>query len=252
MNTSRSGRRSRRRAVSLLFVFLMLSGCGGDDDGGPQDDQTGATLQGTVTAFDAGQGARVSPAAASLASLAVPGVTVAIGSKSRVTDALGSFSFTDIPLGDRPVTLSKDGAMGTYLLADIESGEAFLLDEIQYSGGQVATKHTGTWVGTGGSSDPGSAGQIALTMVLEANGNSLTGTASVEPPDNTVWSIIGTETGSAVSGTMSVTSSDSECAAGVEFEGTFSGSTLSGTFVEVNPPAGCGTPESGTFEVEKQ
>jgi hypothetical protein len=62
----------------------------------------------------------------------------------------------------------------------------------------------------------------------------------------------GTETGKKVDGAMTLVSSNSTCAAGATFTGTFVADTLSGTFVEVNPPAGCGSPESGTFRVVKQ
>jgi hypothetical protein len=207
-----------------------------------------------VTVFDAGQATRLSPV---LASFAVSGVTVAIGSKTAETDATGSFSLLNIPTGDQVVTFSKDDAIGTYFLADVEPGETFLLDEIQYSGGNVATKHTGTWVGTGGSTDPGSQGQIALTMIIAQNGNAISGTASVEPPDNSVWNIVdATETGHSVSGRMEVVSSDSDCASGGTFEGTFVANTLEGTFDEVHPDDGsldhCGPNEHGTFRVEKQ
>jgi hypothetical protein len=51
---------------------------------------------------------------------------------------------------------------------------------------------------------------------------------------------------------MTVVSTGSLCASGVTFAGTFAADTLSGTFVEVNPPAGCGPPENGIFRVVKQ
>jgi hypothetical protein len=116
----------------------------------------------------------------------------------------------------------------------------------------VSTAHTGTWVGTGGSDDPGSQGQIALTIVLQANGNVLSGTASIGAPDNTTWSLSGIEDGTGVTGSMSVVSTESECAAGGDFTGAFDADTLSATFIEVDPPAGCGPPETGSFRVVKQ
>ncbi len=89
-------------------------------------------------------------------------------------------------------------------------------------------------------------------MILEQNGNSLTGTASVGSPDDSAWHISGTETGHSVDGSLMLVSSNSPCATGVTFEGTFVADTLSGTFIEVDPPAGCGTPEPGIFRVVKQ
>ena len=62
----------------------------------------------------------------------------------------------------------------------------------------------------------------------------------------------GTETGKTVDGEMTLVSSNSTCAAGATFTGTFVADTLNGTFVEVKPPAGCGSPESGTFRVVKE
>jgi hypothetical protein len=123
---------------------------------------------------------------------------------------------------------------------------------IRVAPGQVKTKHTGTWVGTAGSSDPSSAGQIAFTMVIEANGNAITGIGQLAPPDSSTWEIDGKETGTTVDGDLKLLFSYSECATGGEFVGTFQADTLSGTFIEVDPPQDCGLPESGTFRVVKQ
>ncbi len=248
--------RKRDSALVILCSLLLLYGCG-DDGTGTDEEQTGATLQGTVTVFDATSSAVLF---AGMGSAQVPGVRVSIGTKETETDANGDFVIRDIPLGDRVVSFSQEDAVGfsqstaagTYFLTGIVAGATFTLDQVQVNGALVSTAHTGTWVGTGGSTDPGSQGQIALTMILEENGNSLTGTASVGSPDNSVWSVSGKETGTAVDGELTVVSSNSSCASGVSFEGTFSADTLSGTFVEVNPPAGCGSPESGTFRVVKQ
>jgi hypothetical protein len=239
--------RSRCGVLLLVFCLSLSAGCG-DDDPGPDDSQTGASLQGTVVAFDAGQAAVVP---ALLAAVGTPGVRVAIGSKSTETDAAGNFSLDDIAVGDQTVAFSRDDATGAYLMRDIEPGETFFLDQIQYSGGQIVTKHTGTWVGTADSTDPESVGLIALEMVLNASGNSLTGSATAEP-ETSIYTVNGTETGFSVDGSFTVVSSDSQCTADVSFEGTFVADTLSGTFVEVDPPADCGPPETGTFRVVKQ
>lgn len=236
--------RIRCRALTFPLALLVVFGCG--DDNGPDDEQTGTTLQGTVTAFQA------QIVAGGFALAATEGVLVSIGSKSTETDANGGFTLRDFGVGTQNVLFSRDGGSGTYVLSEIERGDIFLLDQIQYSGGQITTQHTGTWVGTGGSTEPGSQGQVALTMIISQNGNALTGTASIGEPDNTSWNISGTETGHAVDGVLTVTSTNSQCAAAADIEGTFVADTLSGTFIEVDPPAGCGTPEPGIFRVVKQ
>jgi hypothetical protein len=229
--------------------LLIFHGCDDNGTGPDEEDPTGATLQGTVTVFDASVSA-VGPGRHR--PLLTPGVLVSIGTLETESDTSGAFVLHDIPLGDQVVSFSKEGAVGNYTLSGIVRGATFNLDQIQYRSGEVSTAHTGTWVGTGGSTGPGGQGQIALTMILAANGNSLTGTASIGSPDNTIWSISGTENGTSVDGELTVVSTNSACAAGADFTGVFSDDTLSGTFVEVNPPAGCGPPESGTFRVVKQ
>lgn len=241
----------------LLLVGLMASGCG--DGSTDVEEGSGATLRGTVVLFQP-LNASV-PAAGSVGSVRAPtpplpastdGVEVRVGGNATTTDAGGGFTLRDLPLGDQAVRFTKDGSTGTYSLEGIEANESFVLDGIVVSGAEVATEHTGTWVGTGGSTDPGSQGQIALTMVIQASGNAITGTAFVPPPDSTTWSFSGTEDGTGVEVTFSVLATKSECAAGGELLGVFSADTLSGTFVEVNPPAGCGSPENGIFRVVKQ
>jgi hypothetical protein len=244
---SQNTHRNRYRTLGFLLTLLVCIGCG--DDNGPEDEQTGTTLQGTVTAFQA----QVVAGGFELA--ATEGVTVAIGSKSTETDANGGFTLRDFGVGTQNVLFSRDGGSGTYVLSEIERGESFLLDQIQFSGGQITTQHTGTWVGTGGSTDSTSQGQVALTMIISQNGNALTGTASIGEPDNSSWNISGTETGHSVDGHLTVTSTNSQCASDGDFEGTFVADTLSGTFIEVDPPTepeDCGPAEPGIFRVVKQ
>ena len=245
---STSNRDRSRYGVLLLAFCLSLSAACGDDDSGPDEGQTGASLQGTVVAFDAGQ-ATVLPAF--LAAVGTPGVTVAIGSKSAETDADGNFNLDHIAVGDQTVAFSLGDATGAYLMRDIEPGETFFLDQIQYSGGLVSTKHTGTWVGTADSHDPDSQALITVEMVLNASGNTLTGSATAEPEAN-VYTVDGTETGFAVDGSLDLVSSASQCSVDMDFWGTFVADTLSGTFLEVDPPSDCGPAETGTFRVVKQ
>lgn len=241
------GNGSRCSVLAVLLTTTIWFACG-DDDTGPEEG-TGATLSGTVSSFDA----RVAGGGFTLAS--TEGVRVSIGSLSTETDAAGEFILRDIPLGDLQVEFSRDQLLGTYSLFDVDRGESFRLSGIQYDAGNLSSQHTGTWVGEGGSTDSTSVGLVALTMIIAQNGNSINGTASIGAPDNTSWNIIGTETGFSVSGEMTVTSTNSECASPGEFEGTFDADTLEGTFVEVHSDslnALCGPPEPGVFRVVKQ
>jgi hypothetical protein len=244
--------------IGLTLASTMLwVGCG--DDGTGPGERTGATLRGQIVQFGAQDNAdeasfQVLEAGPGLkrAFAPVSGVTVTVGDKSDVTDEDGNFSVTDIPLEDPTAVFSGSGIQAPYTVTGLEENATVQLNGVQVVNGSVTTEHTGIWVGTAGSSDPGSAGQIAFTLIISANGNALTGTGSVVPPDASVWTMSGFETGTTVDGTMTLVSSNSSCATGGNFTGTFSADTLSGTFIEVNPPAGCGSPESGTFRVVKQ
>jgi len=217
--------------------------CG--DDSSPEDEQTGTVLQGTVTSF------QPQVVGGGFGLFSTEGVTVRIGSLSTETDASGDFTLRNFGLGTQNVLFSRDESMGTYVLSYVDRGDAIFLNEVQFSGGNISTQHTGTWVGTGGPAE------VALTMVIAHNGNALSGTASIAGPDATVWTIDGKETGLAAEGTMDVVSTNSECASGVEFDGTFSADTLKGTYLEVytaDYPTGteCDEPETGVFTVVKQ
>lgn len=243
MNAKKTSQ-THNRAPALLLVLLLCVGCG--DDNGPEDEQTGTVLQGTVTSFQA----QLVGGGFGLA--ANEGVTVAIGSKSTETDANGDFTLRDFAIGTQNLLFARDGGGGTLVLTDVGRGDEYDF-QFSISGGDVSTQHTGTWVGTGGSTDSTSQGQVALTMIIAQNGNALTGTASIDAGvDTTSWNISGTETGHTATGLLTVTTTNSECAASGDFEGTFAGDTLSGTFIEVDPPAGCGEPEPGIFNVVKQ
>jgi hypothetical protein len=219
-------------------IGCWLSACG-DGGTGADEEKTEAFLQGQVVLLGG--------------SAQTKDIKITIGSKSTRTKGDGTFSINHIPVGESQVTFAGSGIIGPYNLTGIEQGTVVTLEDTQVTQGQVKTKHTGTWVGTAGSSEPGSQGQIAFTMVIEANGNAITGIGQLAPPDSSTWEIEGKETGTTVDGEMKLLFSYSECATGGEFTGTFAGDTLSGTFVEVDPPQGCGlTPETGTFKVVKQ
>jgi hypothetical protein len=214
-----------------------VSACG-DGGTGTEEEKTNAALMGQVVLLGN--------------SNQTGNVKISIGNKSTRTKGDGTFSINHIPVGENMVTFSGSGITGPYNLTGIEEGTMVTLEETQVAPGQVKTKHTGTWVGEAGSTDPGSQGQFTFTMIIEANGNAITGTGQLAPPDSSTWEIDGKETGTTVDGEMRLLFSYSDCATGGEFTGTFVGDTLSGTFIEVNPPEGCGTPESGTFKVVKQ
>jgi len=244
-------RNRRRMAPALLLAALACLACG-DDDNGPDDQQTGTVLQGTVVEFQA----QVVPGGFALA--ANEGVNVSIGSRSTQTDANGDFTLRDFAVGNQSVDFSRDGGGGTLVLTQVEPGDEYdFLFSI--NGGTVSTQHTGTWVGEGGSTDPSSQGLVTITMIIAQNGNALSGTASIPPPDNTSWNISGKETGFAVEGTFTVTTTNSFCASDGEFTGTFTADTLVATFDEVRGPGWtaqqeeeCGDPESGGFTLIKQ
>lgn len=232
-----------------MLALLTGVGCGDDNGTEPGEALTGADLEGQVVEFEVGQ-ASIQPDL--LSSLDEPGVAVAIGPRSTVTDANGRFLLEDIPIGDQVVSFSRDGVTRTYLLADIDEGETFELDSIELQFDGVSTAHTGTWVGTGGSTEVGSQGQIALTMIIEKNGNTITGSAIGGSPDNSTWSLEGTETGLSLEAEFQLVTSADQCATGGTLDGSFTADTLSGTFIESDPPAACGPPESGIFRLVKQ
>ena len=251
MNTHRILMRPRP-ASALLLAVLAVVACG-DDDNGPDDQQTGTVLQGTVVEFQA----HVVPGGFALA--ATEGVNVSIGSRSTQTDANGDFTLRDFAVGNQTVDFSRDGGGGALVMTQVEPGDEYdFLFSI--NGGTVSTQHTGTWVGQGGSTDSGSQGPVTITMIIAQNGNQLSGTASIPPPDNTSWNIGGTENGHVVNdGTFTVTTTNSFCASDGEFTGTFTADTLVATFDEVRGPdwtaeqeEECGDPESGGFTLIKQ
>lgn len=255
MSTPRSWAAGSWAGFSLVFVSSLLVSACGDGGTGTEEEQTGAKLEGRIVLMGLAGAAELGsePGGSPLSFLApTSDVTVSIGSKSTKTDGGGSFVLNHIPLGNQTVLFSGSGITGSYGLNGVVEGSTFTLNGIEVSGGQVKTEHTGTWIGTAGSTDPGSQGQIAFTLVIAANGNVLSGTGTVAPPDNSVWTMSGTETGKKVDGEMTLVSSNSSCATGATFTGTFAADTLAGTFVEVNPPTGCGSPESGEFRVVKQ
>ena len=239
--------RIHQRAPAILLALLLCVGCGDDND--PEDESTGTLLEGSVTDVQA----KVVRGGFALAS--TEGVTVSIGSKTTQTDVNGNFTLRDFGIGTQDVLFFHDDGSGAFVLTDVERGDEYSF-LFSISGGQVSSQHTGTWVGNGGSTDSTSQGLVALTMVIAQNGNDLTGTASIGAPDNTSWNIIGTETGHTATGTLTVTSTNSDCASDGDFEGTFVADTLSGTFVEVHAADGsqdhCGPNEAGIFNVVKQ
>jgi hypothetical protein len=242
--------RTYHQALALLLAVLLCVGCG--DDNGPDEEQTGTLLEGSVTDVQA----QVVQGGFALAS--TEGVTVSIGTKSTETDVNGNFRLRDFGIGTQDVLFFHDDGSGAFVLTEVERGDEY---EFQFSisGGQVSSQHTGTWVGEGGSTDPSSQGLVTITMIIAQNGNSLTGTASIAAHDTTSWHVSGTENGHAVEGMFTVTTSTSLCASDGDFEGTFEADTLFATFDEVRPDdwtaeqeTECGPVESGVLTLIKQ
>jgi len=240
--------------VALCLIFLSCGGGGDSNTVAPNADATGATLQGNVISISdtSSQMAAVSENGRSIA-----GIKVSLGEMTVLTDEQGAFHIEDIPIGDQVIRFND---IADYFAKAIEKLETLTLRNLQINGDEVATEHTGIWMGTGGSTDSNSQGPIDLTMIIEKNGNSITGTMLGGEPDNSVWEINGTENGTTINGTFTLISSGSECATGGTFDGDFSGNTLSGTFDEVfsesDPlPDECTEnyeyPEHGTFTVTK-
>lgn len=233
------------KTFTFMVVWLLVCSCGGDGgDSSSNSVGTGSTLHGNIK----------SVAVPSIQIAEVGGLTISIGDLVATTDEEGNFMIENIPTGDQTVQFEGKGISAFYDLIDIEEKQSFVLRDVEIDGDQVLTEHTGTWTGTAGSTDPGgSDGQIAFTMEIEANGNEIKGTGMlVGSPDNSIWSVEGTETGIKIKGRFELESSASECATGATFEGIFDGNTIDGSFTEMDPPDGCGDPESGTFTLEKE
>jgi len=242
--------------LSAAFFLVFLSCGGGDSNTSLSDsDATGATLQGNVISIS---NASLQVAAAVENGDSIAGIEVSIGELTVLTDEQGEFYVEDVPIGDQVIRFND---MADYLAKNIKRSETLTLRNMQIDGEEIVTEHTGTWTGTGGSTDSNSQGAIELTMIIEKNGNPITGTIIGGEPDNSLWEIDGTEDGSTIDAVFTLVRSESTCATGGNFEGTFSGNTLSGTFDEVfsesDPlPPECTenneNPEHGTFSLEKQ
>jgi hypothetical protein len=225
-------------AIALGFLTIVSTGGGG---GGVVD--SGATLEGNV--------------------ISTVDIKVSIGEQTVTTDEQGNFKIENIPVGDNVVrfesvptgelTIQADEDINAEYRLIVKEPETIILRDIEINGEEVVTEHTGTWTGTAGSNDPGSDGQLAFTMYILANGNLISGTGVLlGGTDNSVWEVEGTETGVEITGEFHLISSNSSCATGGTFDGTFSGVTIYADFIEVDPPDGCGDPESGSFTLEKE
>ena len=214
--------------VGSLLIFAIPS-CGGSSGGGGGG--TGATLTGTVASFSASVNA------------AVGGVTVSIGSLSTTSGSDGSFTLSNIPTGDQTVVFADGGSSANYALEGVANDETFTLNTVMVDGTQITTEHTGTWEGTIYSSDIGMT--LPLTMTIGANTNAFTGTANNNMGD--VWTLVGTENGTSVSGRATVV--EGPCVPDYgDFTGTFADGTLSGTYTS---PGGTCNPSDGTWELTK-
>ncbi len=235
-----------------VFLLVSLTACGGGSHGGSTE--SSATLTGTVDSFTAS----VVPAKKSLymvmkelvlsnAYAAVSGVTVSTDSGEVTTGSDGSFSLS-IALDDYVVTFSQGSASAEYLLADIVADETITLDDVVINGSDVSTAHTGEWEGYHTVTDS-ELGTMTIDITLSAGGNTFSGT--IYQGETYLWALTGTENGSGISGTITVT--DTECTNDTgTITGTFSGTgddtTLTGSFTK---SAGTCSASTGTFTATK-
>jgi hypothetical protein len=239
------------KLFTVITVCFVLYNCGGDgSDSSSNIIETGATLQGNIK----------SVTTTSIQIADVGDIKVSIGDLETTTDEEGNFMIENIPTGDQAIQFEGNGVSTFYDLIDIEEQETFVLRDLEIDDDVVVTEHTGIWTGTAGSTELGSHGQLGFTMEIKPNSNGITGLACLleGAPDTSKWTMVGSDTGTKIKGAFLLEFSDSECARGGTFKGTFSGNTVSGTFKEVIPPdeeeektIECGKEEEGIFNLEK-
>lgn len=243
--------RKESKLLMLIGVFFVFVGCGSDGgESGSGSVETGATLQGNIK----------SVTTTSIQIADVGDITVSIGDLETTTDEEGNFMIENIPTGDQTIQLEGKGVSTFYDLIDIEEQETLVLRDLEIEDDEVITEHTGIWTGTAGSTELGSHGQLGFTMEIKPNSNGITGLACLleGAPDTSKWTLAGSDTGIKIKGAFLLEFSDSECARGGTFKGTFSRNTVSGSFKEVIPPdeeegktIECGKEEEGIFNLEK-
>jgi len=220
-----------KRLGVVLGIVLMMAACGGSDDDDDGGGSTGATLTGDVVSFTASLNVEKKTFLALFkeflfpyATAQVSGVTVTVGDHSTTTGADGSFTLNDIDVGDQTVTFTEGGNSATYALNGVDTEETFTLNDVTIEGTTVSTALTGTWTGQIELDD---GVFYTMTMTINANGNSLSGTLIVEEEDES-GTFSGTENGSVLEdATYEVTSLDG-CVLSGPLTGTFSGTTLTG------------------------
>jgi len=239
---------------SVIMCILMISfgsylaGCGsssstGGDSGGSGDNAdaggaSGSTLSGTVVTFTAALGAERKSLYAQIKDFLLPAasaqtsdVTVTVGDAAVTTDSHGSFTITDVPVGNQTVTFAQGSSTATYALADIVADETFTLNDINVDGTAVSTAHTGTWTGTMiMDSFTGSPVEVELTLIITAGGNSISGDMFIDEEGfDEVGTFSGTETGTVLDARWTNTAPDAEgCILAGPLTGTFDGDTLTG------------------------
>jgi len=219
--------------ITLSGVFLVaalsVSACGssGSSNGGID---SGATLQGDVNTFTASLNVekksffvQIKDFLLSSTFAAVSDVTVAVGDQTTTTDAAGDFTLSNIDTGNQTVTFTQGANSATYSLDGVDVGDTFTLNDVNIDGTEVSTELTGTWTGTIDLGDQ----LYGLTMVINANGNSLSGTMVVDEDDER-GTFSGTENGNVLVDASWESTELGGCMLSGPLTGTFSGDTLEG------------------------
>jgi len=237
-------------AIAVLAV-INLTGCGGASPGGSN---SGTTLRGTVETFTASNNVRRDSFFATVknfilrsAGAQVSGVTVSIDDgPSDTTNASGEFTLNNIPTGGIEVNFTEGAKSAMYLLNEVGSNETYVLNDINISGSDVNTAHTGTWDGTLTSTRHG---ELTMQLTLAASNNTFSGEVYDGSDPDFLWAMEEVnENGTSLSGTFEDTGATSCTGDTGTLEGDFDGATLTGTFTY---PAGNCPADSGTFTLTK-
>jgi hypothetical protein len=221
---------------AVLITALLISGCGGSSSTTSSTTTTadsGTTLTGTVDTFTASLVkekksfyVRIKEYLLSKAVAATSDVTVTVGDDSTTTASDGTFTLSNISTGDQTVTFTQGSTSATYLLDDIDESETYTLNDVSIADETVSTANTGVWIGTITMGDGDDDVEYDMTLTISAGGNAFSGTLSVDVDGGESGTFSGTENGSTIEATYSVTGNS--CTLTGPITGTFSDDTLEG------------------------
>ncbi|MEJ2095563.1 MAG: hypothetical protein P8Y38_00160 [Deltaproteobacteria bacterium] len=247
--------------IVVCFVFFSCGSNGGDSSS--SRGETGATLQGniksvtvnTVQLADAGD------------------ITVSIGDLKATTDEEGNFIIENIPTGDQVIQFSiptgdqvfqieEEEFSAFFDLFVLEEQEVIELRDLEINDEKVIAEYTGTWTGTGGSTEEGSHGDdlpLIMTLTIPPNSNGVDtehsiikfGEGAPEEDAPSTWEVEGSISWNPAEGKNQIVGNfwlvqsipHSECAADAHFSGLFERNSLDGDFTEFNVPEGCIDPD---------